>query len=224
MCRKNDTWLRIDSHTRLHPRVVGGRVDDVVEGQVEAHRLLRRHRAGRVLHRLEDPVHLRQVVVGEPGDRALGGHPLDGRAQRVDLLDVLLGEDADERTAVPADLHLPLGLEDRERLAHRSPADAQRGGDLGLAQVLPGLQLAARRPLPQDADDVVGQRRAGGRRPDRHHAASPCPGPTGVVVMSRPPPAAAPPASPSWPGGRTARSASRLRALRAPQYSQIADR
>ena len=63
----------------------------------------------------------------------------------------------------------PLGDQDRERLAHGGPRDAQRGGDRDLAQRRTGLQLAVEDgPAQLGRDAVDGRRVLEAEGPERH--------------------------------------------------------
>src|ERR1700753_2724382 len=69
------------------------------------------------------------------------GQLLDHRPQAVDLTEVRHRELHHGGAAVPRQRHQALPLQDEERIAHRTPADLQRLGDLLLPQVLARRQL-----------------------------------------------------------------------------------
>ena len=73
----------------------------------------------------------------------------------------------DDGAAVRAPHRQTLALELHERVADRTAADAERIGELLLAQAVAGREVAAQDRVPQPVDDLVGEQRRERRAEER---------------------------------------------------------
>jgi hypothetical protein len=129
---------------------VGGFDDLVVEGEVlldqfAQHRVVVGHR--RVAFDAADE--FLELLVGQVGRRAAGRVALEDGAQRVHLAQVLAGEGAHRGGPVRRRLDQALAAQQDQRLADRGAADPELFGEQGLAERLPGAQLAREDRLAQ---------------------------------------------------------------------------
>ena len=143
-----------DTADELGDAVVAGDIQDrVVEDEVLTHEVIEAPLAGDRVETVTAAAQLGELARGGTLGGEAGSHTLEGGAQHVEVTEVVEVVRADGGAAIRARLDEAVGLEDEQRLAHRSAGDAELAGELLLLQ-----PLARREPPIHDrlADDLDG--------------------------------------------------------------------
>ncbi len=142
----------------VEPAVMGGAEQRVVEVDVELGDLLPGDVCARSrLKKQENCVERREVGRRRALAGLLDRKALEGRAQAVDLLDVVGRDRRDRRAAMGLVDDQALLLELEQRLADRSAADVELAGEIVLDQPRAGRELAGQDGFADRVDDVVHQ-------------------------------------------------------------------